>query len=58
MTQKQLDMVKELEGNVSRVAGASKSKEIMRGIETLKLGTNKIRLAEWVQGALARLDAL
>jgi len=29
----------------------------MKGASSLKAGTNKIKLAEWVQGAMERLDA-
>ena len=57
MTQKQIGMIKELEANVRAVAGKAAADTVMEGAGNLKAGTNKIKLAEWVQGAMERLDA-
>jgi hypothetical protein len=57
MTQKHIGMIKELEANISAVAGKASADTVMEGAGSLKAGTNKIKLAEWVQGAMERLDA-
>jgi hypothetical protein len=56
MTQKQIGMVKEIEANVKAVAGETAAKNVMEGAGDLTASTNKIKLAEWVQGAMTRLD--
>ncbi len=56
MTQKQIAMIKELEGNVRTIAGDVVAKMVMAGADKLKPSTNKIKLAEWVKGAIERLD--
>jgi hypothetical protein len=57
MTQKQINMIKELEGNVTKVIGAAKSKKIMLGLSSLEPSTNKVKLAEYVKNAIDQLDA-
>jgi hypothetical protein len=57
MTQKQIGMIKELEANIRTVAGKAAADTVMEGAGSLKAGTNKVKLAEWVQGAMKRLDA-
>lgn len=57
MTQKQFDMSKEIKENVSTIAGEATVDKVMDGAENLKTSTNSVKLAEWVQGAMDRLDA-
>jgi hypothetical protein len=57
MTQKQIGMIKELEANVRAIAGQAAADTVMKGAGDLKAGTNRIKLAKWVQGAMERLDA-
>jgi hypothetical protein len=57
MTQKQIGMIKEFKVNVRVVAGQAAADTVMEGADSLKASTNKLKLAEWVQGAIERLDA-
>jgi hypothetical protein len=57
MTQKQIAMIKELEANVKAIAGGAAADAVMKGAGDLKASANKIKVAEWVQGAMERLDA-
>ena len=57
MAKKQIAMIKELEENVRAVAGEAAVDIVMKGAGDLKASTNKAKLAEWVQGAMERLDA-
>jgi hypothetical protein len=57
MTQKQIAMIKELEANVKVVAGEAAADIVMKGAGDLKASTNKVKVAEWLQGAMERLDA-
>jgi hypothetical protein len=57
MTQKQIAMIKELEANVKAIAGDATAETVMKGAGELKASTNKVKLAEWVQGTMERLDA-
>jgi hypothetical protein len=57
MAKKQIAMIKELEENVRAVAGEAAADIVMKGAGDLKASTNKAKLAEWVQGAMERLDA-
>lgn len=56
MTQRQIAMIKEIEANVKAIAGVTAAKNVMEGAADLNVGTNKIKVAEWVQGAMQRLD--
>ena len=56
MTKKQLDMIKELRSNVHAVAGGSVADVVMEGDAALDSGTDSAKLAEWVRGAIGRLD--
>ena len=57
MTQKQIAMIKELEANVKAIAVDAAAETVMKGAGELKASTNKVKLAEWVQGTMERLDA-
>jgi hypothetical protein len=57
MTQKQIAIIKELEANVRAVAGDAAAETVMKGAGELKASANKVKLAEWVQGTMERLDA-
>jgi hypothetical protein len=57
MTQKQIAMIKELEANVKAIAGDAAAETVMKGAGDLKASTNKAKLAEWVKGAMERLDS-
>lgn len=57
MTQKQLAMVREFEANVKAVAGEAAAARVLEGAGDLTASTSGVRLAEWVQGAMKRLDA-
>jgi hypothetical protein len=50
-------MIRELEANVRSVAGGTASDKVMEGASGLTLHTDRAKLAEWVQGAMERLDA-
>ncbi len=51
-------MLQTLEGNVTRFAGEAVSGKVMDGSERLTEKTDKRKIAEWVKGAMERLDAL
>ncbi len=57
MTQKQIAMIKELEANIRAVAGDAATGAVMEGANKLKPSTDKVKLAEWVKGAMERLDS-
>jgi hypothetical protein len=57
MTQKQIAMIKELEANVKAVAGKTAADTVMEGVGDLIAGADKTEVAEWVRGAMERLDA-
>ena len=56
MTQKQIDILKELNANIRIFAGDASADTVMKGANDLNASTNKIKVAEWVQGAIKRLD--
>ncbi len=56
MTQKQIAMIKELEENIKIIAGDAAAKVVMEGADKLKPSSTKVKLAEWVKGAIQRLD--
>lgn len=56
MTQRQLEMIKEFEGNIKSIAGEEVAKKVMEGAEVLNPSTNKKKLAEWMKIAIERLD--
>jgi hypothetical protein len=57
MTQKQIGMVKEIGANVKAVAGETAAKTVMEGAGNLTASADKTKLAEWVRGTMARIDA-
>jgi hypothetical protein len=57
MTKKQMGMIKELEANIRAAAGNAAADTVMEGAGNLSASTNKVKVAEWVQGAMERFDA-
>jgi hypothetical protein len=57
MTQKHLGMLKEIKENICTICGEATANKVMEGSEKLKAGTNKVKLAKWVQSVMERLDA-
>ena len=55
---KKLGMIRELEGNIDRFAGRAVKEEVMEGSKQLTEKTEKKKMAEWVKGAMDRLDSL
>jgi hypothetical protein len=56
MTQKQIAMIRELETNIRAIAGQDVTGRVMDGIDSVKASTDNVKVAEWVQGAMKRLD--
>jgi hypothetical protein len=56
MTQKQVDMIKEIKENIRIIAGEAAVDKLMEGAEKLKASTNRVKVTEWVQRAMDRLD--
>jgi hypothetical protein len=57
LTQKQIAMIREFEANVRAVAGTGPSETVLYGATSLDAKTDGVGLAEWVRGAIGRLDA-
>jgi predicted hydrocarbon binding protein len=57
MTQNDLDMIRELEKTIERIAGNPVSKNVMQGREELSKSSSKVAIAVWLQGAIRRLDS-
>lgn len=55
---KKLGMIREIEGNIDRFAGEAVKKKVMEGSKHLTQRTDKKKMAEWVKGAMDRLDSL
>jgi len=49
-------MIRELGANVRRVAGEGAAGAVMQGASELNARTDSVALAEWVEGAMERLD--
>jgi len=58
MTQRNLEMIKEFEGNIKAIAGEAAAKKVMEGAAVLKPSTSKKKLAEWMKSAIERLDSI
>jgi hypothetical protein len=58
MSKKQIAMIKEFEASVRAVAAGTSADAVMEGVSDLNASTSKIKLAEWVQGAMERLDTV
>ncbi|MCW4024381.1 MAG: DUF6144 family protein [Candidatus Bathyarchaeota archaeon] len=58
MTQKHLEMIKEIKENIRTICGETTANKVMEDAEKLKASTNKVKLAEWVQSAMERLDTV
>jgi len=56
MTQKTLDMIKQLEKTIEFIADEDIAKNVMEGMESLKLSTNKSKVATWVKSVIDKLD--
>jgi hypothetical protein len=51
-------MIRTIEGNIDRFAGEAIRKKVMKGSEKITETASKAEIAEWVKGAMERLDAL
>lgn len=51
-------MLVSIEKNVEALAGETMSKKVMEGSEGITEKTDKLKMAEWVRGAMERLDAM
>jgi len=55
---KKLGMIRELEGNIGKLAGEDVKKRVMAGSELLTEKMDKKKMAKWVKEAMDRLDSL
>ena len=55
---KEIGAIKELGRNLDRFAGETISKKVMEGSEKITASSGKKEVAEWVKGAMDRLDKL
>jgi hypothetical protein len=55
---KEIGAIKELGRNLDRFAGETVSKKVMEGSEKITSASSKKEVAEWVKGAMDRLDKL
>ena len=51
-----VSMIRELRERINRLAGTSTTKKVMEGSDEIDEKTSKKRIAEWVKGAMERLD--
>jgi hypothetical protein len=58
MGKQELGMIEEIGGNVERFAGKEVRVKVMKGCSDITAKSNKIEIAMWVKGAIARLDCL
>jgi len=58
MGKREVAMIKEIGGNIERFAGETVRKKVMEGNEKITASSDRKETAEWVKGAMERLDAL
>ena len=58
MAKMDVAMIREIGKNVDRFAGEAIRKKVMEGSEQITATSSKRKVAEWVKGAMDRLDAL
>ncbi len=58
MGKRDIDMIREIGGNVERFAGKTVRDRVMEGSEKISSSTAKDKIAEWVEEAMDKLDTL
>jgi hypothetical protein len=58
MAKSDVAMIRELGRNLDRFAGQGVREKVMEGSEGIIATSSKKKLAEWVKGAIDRMDAL